>query len=130
MSKTDLEQPGGDGALLERGGQDPLAAVDEPLFLELVDAGGTVHRLEALEGWRLMEIIRDWGHPIQSECGGSCVCGKCLVHIDEAYFARLPQPHADELARLDESPKARANSRLACQVLMTPDVNGVRLRLA
>jgi 2Fe-2S ferredoxin len=130
MSAINLDHGGSDGAPADSCRQATPAKDDAALFLELVGSDGTVHRLEALDGWRLMEIIRDWGHPIRSECGGSGVCGQCLVHVDPAFLARLPEPRADELARLDESPKAGANSRLACQVLMTPEVNGLRLQLA
>ena len=41
------------------------------MFLNLRMPDGTTHGLEALEGWRVMEVIRDWGLPIKAECGGA-----------------------------------------------------------
>ncbi len=40
------------------------------MFLNIVDHEGIEHQVEALEGWRVMEIIRDWGLGIKAECGG------------------------------------------------------------
>ena len=37
------------------------------MFLNLRMPDGTTHRLEALDGWRVMEVIRDWGLPIKAE---------------------------------------------------------------
>jgi 2Fe-2S ferredoxin len=34
------------------------------MFVTVHMPDGKTHRLEALEGWRVMEVIRDWGLPI------------------------------------------------------------------
>ena len=44
------------------------------MFVTVLMPDGVTHRLEALEGWRVMEVIRDWGLPIKAECGGACAC--------------------------------------------------------
>ena len=41
------------------------------MILKVVDRAGVEHSLEALDGWRVMEVIRDWGLPIKAECGGA-----------------------------------------------------------
>ena len=50
--------------------------------LIVTDHDGNVHELEALEGWRVMEVIRDWGLDIKAECGGACACAACHVFVD------------------------------------------------
>ena len=45
----------------------------------VTDFEGVEHELEGLEGWRVMEIIRDYGLPIKAECGGACLCGTSCV---------------------------------------------------
>ncbi|WP_246206453.1 2Fe-2S iron-sulfur cluster-binding protein [Propylenella binzhouense] len=91
---------------------------------------GREHRLPAVEGWRVMEVIREWGLDIKAECGGACACATCHVHVDPAWADRLPQPSEEEIARLDDAFDVREESRLACQLLVTPSLDGLRLRLA
>ena len=100
------------------------------MHLFIVDRQGQEHRLEALEGWRVMDVIRDWGLPIKAECGGACSCATCHVYVDEAWLDRLIPPADDEIERLDEAYAVEANSRLACQILVTPELDGLRASLA
>ncbi|QLP98787.1 MAG: 2Fe-2S iron-sulfur cluster binding domain-containing protein [Rhodoblastus sp.] len=100
------------------------------MHLRVVDHAGASHMLEALDGWRAMEVIRDWGVGIKAECGGACACGGCHVYIDPAWTQRLHPPSDEEIERLDECYGVEANSRLCCQILMTPDLDGLTLTLA
>ncbi|MBV1704450.1 MAG: 2Fe-2S iron-sulfur cluster binding domain-containing protein [Hyphomicrobiales bacterium] len=96
----------------------------------VVDRRGREHRLEAESGWRVMEVIRDWGIGIRAECGGACACATCHVYVDENWAARLPAPEADELDRLDEAPGVGPLSRLSCQILTSDALDGLRVTLA
>ena len=100
------------------------------MHLFIVDRKGQEHRLEALEGWRVMEVIRDWGLPIKAECGGACACATCHVYVDDAWVDRLVPPTDEEIERLDDAYAVEANSRLACQVLVTAELDGLRVSLA
>ncbi len=93
------------------------------------DAKGRRHVLEALEGWRLMEIVRDWGLPIGCECGGACSCATCHVEVADEWRDRLPPPDDDEEAKLDELASVTPNTRLACQILWDHAFDGLRIRL-
>ena len=66
-----------------------------------------------------MEVIRDWGLPIKAECGGACACATCHVYVDDAWVDRLIPPTDEEIERLDHAYAVEANSRLACQILVT-----------
>ena len=100
------------------------------MFLVVRMPDGTSHRLEALEGWRVMEVIRDWGLPIKAECGGACACATCHVYVDEDWADRLHPPTSEEIERLDEAFDVRPTSRLCCQLLTTPATDGLKVRLA
>src|ERR1043165_4803999 len=100
------------------------------MFVTVHMPDGTSHRLEALEGWRVMEVIRDWGLPIKAECGGACSCATCHVYVDPEWGDRLPPPTDEELSQLDTTFAVEANSRLACQILVTPEMDGMRMTLA
>ncbi len=106
---------------------------DEPeneTIIFVTDHEGREHALPALDGWRVMEVIRDWGLSLKPECGGAGVCATCHVFIDDAWLDRLEPPSDDELGTLDETPAAENRSRLCCQILVSPGINGIRLQLA
>jgi ferredoxin, 2Fe-2S len=98
--------------------------------LLVTDFDGVEHELEGLEGWRAMEVIRDWGLPIKAECGGACSCATCHVFVDEAWAGKLTPLSSEEEDMLDSAPDAQANSRLSCQILMSDDLDGLKLTLA
>ncbi len=50
------------------------------------------------------------------ECGGSCICSTCHVKLLQGDF---PAPGPAEIDRLDTVPVIHANSRLACQLVVT-----------
>lgn len=96
----------------------------------VTDMDGKEHKLEALEGWRVMEIIRDYGLPIKAECGGACACGTCHVYVDPDWLDRLYPPTDDETDMLDSAFEVEKNSRLSCQIIFTPELDGLRVTLA
>jgi 2Fe-2S ferredoxin len=98
--------------------------------INVIDQTGRNTSLEALEGWRLMEIIRDWGLPINAECGGAAACATCHVYVDPAWRDRLPEPTGDELDQLDTVPALAETSRLSCQLLMSAALDGITVTLA
>jgi 2Fe-2S ferredoxin len=102
----------------------------EITILLVTDHSGREHRLPALDGWRVMEVIRDWGIELKAECGGACACATCHVYVDEQWFDRLHPPSDEEIDRLDEAPMVERTSRLACQILVSSRINGMRVRLA
>ena len=77
-----------------------------------------------------MEIIRDWELPIKAECGGACACATCHVYVSEDWFERLPEKTDEELDQLAVLKDRRANSRLSCQVLMSEELDGIKVALA
>jgi len=105
-------------------------SVETPLVLHVTDHAGEEHELQALDGWRLMEIIRDWDVPVKAECGGACSCATCHVYVDEPWLGLLNPPSDEELDRLDTVAGLEPSSRLSCQILMRPELDGIRVRLA
>lgn len=102
----------------------------QTVTLNVTDYDGTTHRLEGIEGWRAMEVIRDYGLPIKAECGGACACATCHVYVAPEWFNKLPAPTADETMMLDDAMAVEPNSRLSCQIILTPEMEGLALTLA
>ena len=96
----------------------------------VTDQAGQEHELEALEGWRVMEVIRDWGLDIKAECGGACACATCHVYVEDAWAERLHPPTDEEVDLLDSAFDVKPTSRLCCQLLTSPAVDGLKVRLA
>jgi 2Fe-2S ferredoxin len=105
-------------------------AIEPALTILVTDRDGAEHRLAAIEGWRAMEVIRDWGLDMKAECGGACACATCHVHVDPQWATELPPPSAEEIDMLDGAFDVRDTSRLSCQILLSQELNGLRLRLA
>lgn len=100
------------------------------MHIHVTDQDGTRHTLEALEGFRVMEIIRDWGLDIKAECGGACACATCHVHVAENWTDQLHPIEAEEEDMLDQAFDVRDNSRLSCQLLMSEELDGLEVTLA
>ena len=98
--------------------------------LIVVDYEGNEHELEALEGWRAMEVIRDWGLDIKADCGGACACATCHVYVDETWIELLDAASEEEEDMLDTVPDVETNSRLSCQIIMSEELDGLKLTLA
>lgn len=96
----------------------------------VTDLDGKEHALEAEVGWRVMEIIRDWGVPIKAECGGACECATCHVFVDEEWLDRLPEKTEEEEDKLGDAPSEEENSRLSCQIIFQPEFDGLKVTLA
>lgn len=50
--------------------------------IKVIDQHGVSHILDAVEGWRVMEIIREHGFDVAGLCGGACACATCHVEVD------------------------------------------------
>jgi ferredoxin-2, mitochondrial len=107
------------------------ARLEKPASLIRVeDRDGVLHEIEPVEGWRLMEILRDYGMGMDNTCGGALACAECHVLIDPEWVDKVPAPREDELEKLDELPLLFDNSRLACQIIWSDDYDGLRLTIA
>jgi 2Fe-2S ferredoxin len=75
-----------------------------------------------------MEAAQRAGVPgIVAECGGSCSCATCHIHVEEEWFARLMPPTSIETELLEFAPDVRPTSRLACQIILAPELDGLTI---
>jgi 2Fe-2S ferredoxin len=99
-------------------------------FIKVSEPDGTKHVLDAVEGWRVMELIRVHGLPIEALCGGACACATCHVHVAPEWAERLHPARDDEEAMLDTLPSTETTSRLSCQIIWDTHLDGLELTLA
>jgi ferredoxin, 2Fe-2S len=98
--------------------------------IKVRDPKGETHVLEAVEGWRVMELIRLHGLPIEAICGGACACATCHVHVSPEWAARLHPARDEEEAMLDSLPAIEPTSRLSCQLIWDKHLDGLEVTLA
>ena len=68
---------------------------------------------------------------IVAECGGACACATCHVYVDEAFTVVVGEPGDLEDDMLDGTAAERLpNSRLSCQIRMSPALNGLTVHIA
>ncbi len=94
------------------------------------DRQGKVHELEGRDGWTVMEILRDAGLDVAAECGGACACATCQVYVTDGWFEKLPERSEAEVDMLDMAVGVEPNSRLSCQLVCSPELDGIKVTVA
>ncbi|GAB3102798.1 2Fe-2S iron-sulfur cluster binding domain-containing protein [Aestuariicella hydrocarbonica] len=98
--------------------------------ITFVEPDGTEKIIEdAVVGESLMNVAKDNGvEGIWGDCGGGCACGTCHVYVDEKWQDVVGKPDDIEEMTLDMVTEAQQdNSRLCCQIQVSPELDGVRL---
>ncbi len=94
--------------------------------IKFIEHDGTERVIEVDAGGSVMEAAVQNGVPgIDADCGGSCSCATCHVYVDTEWLNKLASMGDLEAAMLDLSPDRCANSRLACQLKITDDLDGL-----
>jgi len=94
------------------------------------DREGRSHKLNADNGLKIMEIIRDAGLDIEAACGGCCACATCHVYIDDKWLKKIEKIEDEEESMLDQAFHVNNNSRLSCQLEFNEKLDGIELTLA
>lgn len=82
-------------------------------------------------GKSLMQNLRDGGiDEILALCGGCASCATCHVYVEHSWLELLPAMGPDEDDLLDCSDARQDNSRLSCQVPLTPALDGISVIVA
>ena len=76
----------------------------------------------------LMEVLKASGYNILATCGGMALCATCHVQVLKG-LEDLPSAGNDEMDMLDTLPDAGFDSRLACQIRMSENLNGMVFKI-
>ena len=66
---------------------------------------------------------------IEAECGGACSCATCHIYVDPGWRDRVGEASTIETEMLELALGVRDESRLACQIDVTPDLDGLIVRI-
>ncbi|QWC83950.1 2Fe-2S iron-sulfur cluster binding domain-containing protein [Nocardioidaceae bacterium] len=95
-----------------------------------VEHDGTDHEVGIEEGASLMRHAVDNLVPgIDADCGGDASCGTCHVIVDQGWYDRTGSIGDDEQLMLDMTPERADTSRLACQIEVTEELDGLQVTL-
>ncbi|KAF1055843.1 MAG: Ferredoxin-6 [Delftia tsuruhatensis] len=96
------------------------------ISIAFMEHSGSEHAVQATEGQSLMRAAVSYGVPgIDAECGGACACATCHVYIQPEWLDRVGPAQGGEREMLDFALDVRGDSRLACQITVSPQLNGL-----
>ncbi|TWG91545.1 2Fe-2S ferredoxin [Nocardioides sp. J9] len=95
-----------------------------------VEHDGTSHDVDIVEGESLMELATSSAVPgIEGDCGGEAACGTCHIIVSDEWVGTTGLRTDRESQMLEMSPECVTSSRLACQVVASGALDGLRVRL-
>jgi 2Fe-2S ferredoxin len=94
-----------------------------------IEKDGTHKEVEAPLGLSVLEIAHRNDIDIEGACDGSLACSTCHVIVEDAWFEKLKTASEDEEDMLDLAFGLTATSRLGCQIIMTPELDGLTVKL-
>ena len=107
--------------------------MEQDVNITIIDRDGVTHTVLAPTdmAMNLMEVIKSYELAPEGTigiCGGMAMCASCQCYI--LNDVELPEMQDDEEAMLSEAFYVKNNSRLGCQIRITPDIDGLEVELA
>ena len=99
------------------------------LRIKLTNADGNSVTTEAAAGDVLLAVAQRAGQPLEGTCEGQMACSTCHVIVAADWFGRLEPASSDEEDMLDLAAGVTRTSRLACQIVLSDELDGLELRI-
>jgi len=95
-----------------------------------IEASGKEHVIDVAPGMSVMEGAVKHAIPgIDADCGGACACATCHVYVDPQWTDKTGKQSGMEESMLDFANDVQPNSRLSCQIKVTPELDGLIVRM-
>ncbi len=95
-----------------------------------IEHDGKNHEVGAYVGESLMEAAVSNNVPgIDADCGGSCACATCHVFVNPEWISKVGERREMENSMLEFSDDQKANSRLACQIQISEEHEGLTVEI-
>ena len=107
--------------------------MEQDVTLKITDREGKLHKILAPTdmAMNLMEVVRSYEIAPEGTigiCGGMAMCASCQCYVKSNH--QLPEMSDDEDMMLAEAFHVEENSRLGCQIQITPEIDGLEVELA
>jgi 2Fe-2S ferredoxin len=94
-----------------------------------IEKNGNRKEVDAPLGLSVLEIAHRNHVDLEGACEGSLACSTCHVIVDKAWYDKLPEASEDEEDMLDLAFGLTHTSRLGCQIKITPELDGLTVKL-
>ena len=91
--------------------------------------GALDREVEAAPGTNLLDLAQANSQPLEGSCEGAMACSTCHVIVASEDFARLPRASEEEDDLLDLAAHVTRTSRLACQMVLSADLDMLTVRM-
>jgi ferredoxin len=91
--------------------------------------GNHVQEVRGAPGERLLDLAQAHGQPLEGTCEGQMACSTCHVIVAAEDFAKLPAASEEEDDLLDLAARVTRTSRLACQIVLTAELDVLTVRM-
>jgi 2Fe-2S ferredoxin len=97
--------------------------------MTFIERDGTRREVDAPLGLSVLEVAHKHDVDIEGACEGSLACSTCHVIVDPSWLPKLAKATEDEEDMLDLAFGLTETSRLGCQIVMTPALDGLVVKL-
>jgi len=100
--------------------------------IKFIEDDGAVANVSAEVGKTILDVVNENGIYLDCICQGCLACSTCHVVLDKDYFQKtvkespISEEEKDLIFMADGSTKT---SRLGCQIKLTPEMEGMVLRI-
>ncbi len=89
-----------------------------------------IHTVEVQNGLTVMEgAVQNDIPGIDADCGGGMACATCHVYVNDEWFDKIPAKEDGEEDMLDMAFEPKKNSRLSCQIIVSDDLDGLKVNI-
>ena len=94
-----------------------------------ITAKGEQVQAQARAGDCLLSVAQAADMPLEGTCEGQMACSTCHVIVAPDWFGKLPRASDDEEDMLDLAAGVARTSRLACQIELSAELDGLEVRI-
>ncbi|XP_010932363.1 uncharacterized protein [Elaeis guineensis] len=110
--------------------QEESSEQKEKITVTFVDKDGEEKVIQVPMGMSMLEAAHENDIELEGACEGSLACSTChVIVMDMEYYNKLEDPADEENDMLDLAFGLTETSRLGCQVIAKPELDGMRLAL-
>lgn len=97
--------------------------------INFIDSDGSLKPVQADVGLSLLEVAHKNKIDLEGACEGSLACSTCHIILDKEVYGKLPEISEDEEDMLDLAFGLTQTSRLGCQIIVTPELEGITVKV-